>query len=103
MMRGRLFQQRQRNESHRHDAQHSPQDRDHHAGAALPPWCPGAAARRAAGPGANVSGWDIALIAVVSLMGTTTAYVRNPEHKAFGKLLGPYLAKVTVLDYFVKP
>ena len=31
------------------------------------------------------------------------AYLVHPEHKAFGKLLGPYLAKVTVLDYFVKP
>jgi hypothetical protein len=31
------------------------------------------------------------------------AYLVHPEHKAFGKLLGPYLAKVTVVDYFVKP
>ena len=30
-----------------------------------------------------MTGWDIALIAVVSIMGTAVAYLRHPEHKAF--------------------
>lgn len=30
-----------------------------------------------------MSPWDIALIAVVSIMGTAVAYLRNPQHKAF--------------------
>lgn len=30
-----------------------------------------------------MSGWDIALIVVVSVMGTAIAYLRDPEHKAF--------------------
>jgi hypothetical protein len=34
-----------------------------------------------------MSGWDIALIAVVSVMGTAVAYVRHPEHKAFVLML----------------
>jgi hypothetical protein len=34
-----------------------------------------------------VSGWDIALIAVVSVMGTAVAYLRHPEHKAFVLML----------------
>ena len=31
--------------------------------------------------------WDIALIVVVSVMGTAIAYVRDPEHKAFVLML----------------
>ena len=31
--------------------------------------------------------WDIALIAVVSVMGTAVAYLRNPQHKAFMLML----------------
>lgn len=34
-----------------------------------------------------MTGWDAALIAVVSLMGTAVAYVRDPEHKAFVLML----------------
>lgn len=34
-----------------------------------------------------MSGQDIALIAVVSIMGTAVAYVRHPEHKAFVLML----------------
>ncbi len=34
-----------------------------------------------------MSGWDIALVVVVSLMGTAVAYLRNPEHKAFVLML----------------
>jgi hypothetical protein len=34
-----------------------------------------------------VSGWDMALIAAVSTMGTTVAYLRHPEHKAFVVML----------------
>ena len=34
-----------------------------------------------------MSGWDIALIVVVSVMGTAVAYVRHPEHKAFVLML----------------
>ncbi|OHB78365.1 MAG: hypothetical protein A2Z25_11250 [Planctomycetes bacterium RBG_16_55_9] len=30
------------------------------------------------------------------------AYLPHPEHKAFGKLLGPYLDKVLVIDYWTK-
>src|SRR6185295_2271627 len=30
------------------------------------------------------------------------AYLPHPAHKAFGKLLGPYLDKVVVVDYWVK-
>lgn len=30
-----------------------------------------------------MTGWDLALIVVVSTMGTAVAYVRHPEHKAF--------------------
>ena len=29
-------------------------------------------------------------------------YLPHPDHKAFGKLLGPYLDKVTVVDYWTK-
>jgi hypothetical protein len=29
-------------------------------------------------------------------------YLVHPEHKAFGSLVGPYLEKVTVVDYWVK-
>ncbi len=29
-------------------------------------------------------------------------YLPHPDHKAFGKLLGPYLDKVTVIDYWTK-
>lgn len=31
------------------------------------------------------------------------AYLVHPEHKAFGAVLRPHLAKVTVVDYFVRP
>lgn len=31
------------------------------------------------------------------------AYLVHPAHKEFGGILRPYLAKVTVVDYFVKP
>jgi hypothetical protein len=34
-----------------------------------------------------MSGWDLALIAVVSIMGTCVAYLRNPQHKAFVLML----------------
>jgi hypothetical protein len=34
-----------------------------------------------------MSGWDIALIAVVSIMGTAIAYLRDPEQKAFMLML----------------
>ena len=34
-----------------------------------------------------MSGWDIALIAVVSVMGTAVAYLPHPEHKAFVLML----------------
>jgi len=30
------------------------------------------------------------------------AYLPHPAHKAFGKLLGPYLEKVCVVDYWTK-
>ena len=30
------------------------------------------------------------------------AYLVHPEHKAFGKVLGPHLDKVTVVDYWAK-
>lgn len=30
------------------------------------------------------------------------AYLPHPAHKAFGELLGPYLEKVTVVDYWTK-
>ena len=30
-------------------------------------------------------------------------YLPHPEHKAFGKILGPHLDKVIVLDYWTKP
>lgn len=30
------------------------------------------------------------------------AYLPHPAHKAFGKVLGPYLDKVCVVDYLVK-
>ncbi len=30
------------------------------------------------------------------------AYLPHPAHKEFGKLLGPYLDKVVVVDYWVK-
>ncbi len=30
-------------------------------------------------------------------------YIAHPDHKAFGKLLGPSLDKVLVLDYWAKP
>ena len=36
--------------------------------------------------------WDIALIVVVSIMGTTVAYVRHPERKAFVLMLPTPLA-----------
>jgi hypothetical protein len=29
-------------------------------------------------------------------------YIPHPEHKAFGKLLGPYLDKVLVIDYWTR-
>jgi len=29
-------------------------------------------------------------------------YLPHPEHKAFGNLLGPYLDKVLVIDYWAK-
>lgn len=29
-------------------------------------------------------------------------YLPHPDHKAFGKVLGPYLDKVLVLDYFTE-
>jgi len=29
-------------------------------------------------------------------------YLPHPDHKAFGKLLGPFLDKVTVVDYWTK-
>jgi len=29
-------------------------------------------------------------------------YLPHPDHKAFGKILGPYLDKVMVLDYWAK-
>jgi len=31
------------------------------------------------------------------------AYLPHPAHKAFGQLLGPYLDKVLVVDYFSQP
>ncbi|MFN3761406.1 MAG: Dabb family protein [Algoriphagus aquaeductus] len=31
------------------------------------------------------------------------AYLPHPAHKEFGAVLGPHLAKVTVLDYWTKP
>lgn len=31
------------------------------------------------------------------------AYLPHPAHKEFGSILGPHLAKVTVLDYWTKP
>lgn len=34
-----------------------------------------------------MSGWDIALVAVVSIMGTAVAYLHNPQHKAFVLML----------------
>ena len=34
-----------------------------------------------------MSGWDIALIVGVSVMGTCVAYLRNPQHKAFMLML----------------
>lgn len=34
-----------------------------------------------------MSGWDVALIVVVSVMGTAVAYLRHPEHKAFVLML----------------
>ncbi|NND07624.1 MAG: Dabb family protein [Saprospiraceae bacterium] len=30
------------------------------------------------------------------------AYLIHPDHKKFGKMLGPHLDKVTVVDYWVK-
>ena len=30
------------------------------------------------------------------------AYLPHPDHKAFGKLLGPYLDKVLVIDYWTR-
>ena len=30
------------------------------------------------------------------------AYLVHPDHKAFGKILGPYLDKVTVVDYWAE-
>ena len=30
-------------------------------------------------------------------------YLVHPDHKAFGKILGPYLDKVTVVDYWTEP
>jgi hypothetical protein len=30
------------------------------------------------------------------------AYLVHPEHKAFGKILGPHLDKVTVVDYWTE-
>jgi len=30
------------------------------------------------------------------------AYLIHPAHKEFGKILGPYMEKVTVLDFWVK-
>lgn len=30
------------------------------------------------------------------------AYLVHPEHKAFGKIVGPHLDKVTVVDYWVE-
>jgi hypothetical protein len=30
------------------------------------------------------------------------AYLPHPDHKAFGKLLGPYIDKVLVIDYWTK-
>jgi len=30
------------------------------------------------------------------------AYLIHPDHKAFGKILGPHLDKVTVLDYWTE-
>ena len=30
------------------------------------------------------------------------AYLIHPDHKAFGKILGPYLDKVTVVDYWTE-
>jgi hypothetical protein len=30
------------------------------------------------------------------------AYLVHPDHKAFGKVLGPYLDKATVLDYWTE-
>ena len=30
------------------------------------------------------------------------AYLVHPDHKAFGKILGPYLDKVTVVDYWTE-
>jgi len=35
----------------------------------------------------SLTGWDLALIVVVSVMGTAVAYLRHPEHKAFVLLL----------------
>ncbi len=34
-----------------------------------------------------MNGWDVALIVVVSAMGTAVAYLRHPEHKAFVLML----------------
>ena len=31
------------------------------------------------------------------------AYLIHPDHKAFGKVLGPHLDKVTVVDYWTEP
>lgn len=31
------------------------------------------------------------------------AYLPHPAHKAFGKILGPHLDKVTVVDYWTRP
>jgi hypothetical protein len=51
------------------------------------------ALRRLGGDRKNGSGdvlmsrWDIALIVVVSVMGTAVAYLRHPEHKAFVLML----------------
>jgi hypothetical protein len=30
------------------------------------------------------------------------AYLVHPDHKAFGKVLGPHLDKVTVVDYWTE-
>ena len=34
-----------------------------------------------------MNGWDLALIVLVSIMGTAVAYINNPEHKAFMLML----------------
>ncbi|MBF0244464.1 MAG: hypothetical protein HQL31_04245 [Planctomycetes bacterium] len=46
-----------------------------------------------------MNSWDWTLIAVVSVMGTAVAYLRNPEHKAFVLMLPvPFTLAVLTLD-----